>query len=82
MDSQAVKDTSQVFSGRVAVTLTFPFLPAWFKYCHLLPVVTALTYHDFHYLMAFIMHVYVRCILYSAFMCPYSSVYGVSACVL
>jgi len=34
-------------------------MPAWFKYCHLLPAVTALTYHDFHYLIASIVHVYV-----------------------
>jgi len=74
MDSQAVEDTSEVFSGGVAVTLASPLLPAWFKYCHLLPAVTALTYHDFHYLNAFIVHVYVQCILYFAFMCPYSAV--------
>ena len=29
---------------------------AWIKNCHLLPSVTALTYHDFHYLIAFIVH--------------------------
>ena len=41
-------------------------MPAWLKYCHLLPSVTALTYHDFHYLIAFIVHVYVQCILHTA----------------
>ena len=69
-------------SGCICCDTGLPLLPVWSTYCHLLPAVTALTYHDLHYLNSF--YCACLCTVYFAYciLCPCSSVYGAVVYVL